>query len=344
MTTDSAASDLFGSLWSRWSRRARTIPTMLGATTAGIIGLPFLALGAVAVDLIRRRPKLPTLRVALFLLQYAVNDSAEVLLAPLLWLMAGFGQRRSSDASQRRYRRVQAWSVAVLAHRAEQLLGLRIDIDSASLSALSPGPVITLCRHVNLIDASLPALLHQRLGQHPRGVIMAELLADPGFDLIYPHTGSVFIPRDDGQQARAILARLVHDLTIEDAIVIFPEGRLFRPERLQRSLTRLAETDPERAERLAGLRHGLPPRPGGVTTLLDLAPDADVVVIAHAGLERFASFRALAQAVPLTEPVHVAAWRFPRTDIPTGPRDRIDWLDNRWLQVDEWVDEHMRRS
>lgn len=331
---------------SRWSRRARTIPVMLLVTTAAIIGLPFLVVGAVAVDLIRLRWKFPTLRVGLFLLQYAVNDSTEIVLAPLLWAMSGFGLGlgRMNHRSRRRYARLQSWSVELLARRADQLLGLRIEIDPTSVSALTPGPVLTLCRHVNLVDASVPALLHQRQGQHPRGVIMAELLADPGFDLIYPHTGSIFIPRDNGLQVRTTIAGLAQDLAPDDAIVIFPEGRLFRRERLERSLTRLAETDPERAGRLAALRHSLPPRPGGVITLLDVMPSADVVVIAHAGLDRFPSFRELARAVPLTEPVRVAAWRIPRADIPVEERLRIEWLDNQWLQVDRWVDQHVPGS
>jgi hypothetical protein len=72
----------------------------------------------------------------------------------------------------------------------------------------TPGPVVVLCRHVNIIDASIPTLLYQRLGYHTRGVIMAELLADPGFELIYRRTGSVFIPRDNGPEAVALLQHL----------------------------------------------------------------------------------------------------------------------------------------
>ena len=237
---------------SPWSRRARSIPAMLGATTVGIIGLPFLAVGAVIIDLARGRWKLPTVRVALFVLHHAVNDSIEILLAPLLGLfevlsvigrqagdgplgadpgrlLAGFGTRQSSEASRRRYVHVQNVSLRVLACRAEQLLGLRIEIDTASLAALTRGPQLTLCRHVNVVDASLPALLHQRVGLRTRGVMMAELLADPGFDLIYPHARSVFIPRADGPAASAALTALTADLGDDLAVVLFPEGRLFRP-------------------------------------------------------------------------------------------------------------------
>lgn len=46
-----------------------------------------------------------------------------------------------------------------------------------------PGPVIVICRHVRIVDASLPTLVCQQLGYRTRGVIMAELFADSGLRL-----------------------------------------------------------------------------------------------------------------------------------------------------------------
>ena len=37
------------------------------------------------------------------------------------------------------------------------------------MAALAPGPVIVLCRLVNIVDASLSTLLYQRLGYRTRG-------------------------------------------------------------------------------------------------------------------------------------------------------------------------------
>lgn len=322
---------------SRWRRRARTVPIMLTVTALAIVGLPVIVVAAAAVDIGCGRRRLPTVRVALFLTQYAINDSIEIVAAPVYWLLAGFGRRLDEPTSIRRHQRLQAWSIDVLARRAEQLLGLRIELDPAGAEALGPAPAIVLCRHVNLVDASLPPLLYQRRGIRSRGVIMAELLADPGFDLIYGRTGSVFIPRDDGRSARAMIAPLAAGLADDTVVIIFPEGRLFRPDRLQRSLGRLVETNPERAARLAGLRHVLPPRPGGTLALLDALADVDVVVMTHVGLDRYASFADLARAVPLPEPIRVTAWRVPRADVPTSVAEQLAWLDEQWLAVDRWI-------
>jgi 1-acyl-sn-glycerol-3-phosphate acyltransferase len=325
-----------GAFAATWRRRAVTIPLMLAATGVAVFTLP-LVLPCVAMwDVLRRRRQLPTVRVVLFLIQYGLNDSVEIVLAPFLWVMAGFGTRLRSDASQRRHERLMAWSVRLLARRAEQLLGLRFTIDDASLPALAPGPVTVLCRHVSIVDSSLPSLLYQRLGFRTRGVVMAELLADPGFDLLYPRTGSVFIERDNGPDAQAAIAGFATPDSMT-ATVIFPEGQLFRPDKLARSLSRLATRDPVRAAVLAGLRHVLPPRPGGFFVLLDTMPTNDVVVIAHVGLDPYPTFAQLARAVPLLNPVRVVAWRTPAAEIPPDLAGRTGWLDQQWLRMDEWI-------
>ncbi len=325
----------------RWKRRSRTIPAMLAATAGLLIASPILLPAAAIADLARRRRRFPTVRLILFAMQYALNDSAEILLAPLLWVVAGFGTRLGSDASILRHQRLQAWSVAVLARRAAQILGVRLELEPAAIGALTPGPVIVLCRHVNIVDASIPTLLYQRLGYHTRGVIMAELLADPGFDLIYRRAGSVFIPRDNGPEAVAMLQHLRVGIDSSTVMVIYPEGRLFRPELRDRFLAKIAGIDPDRGRRLAGLRHVLPPRPGGVLALLEAMPTADVVVVAHAGLDQFAGFTDLVRAAPIVRPIDVTAWRIAAGDIPSDPAGRTVWLDEQWLRVDGWVDQRL---
>lgn len=315
---------------------------MMGATAAALLMSPFLVIGAAAYDLARVQPRLPTVRLFLFVLQYLVNDSAEILLAGPYWLAAGFGTRLGSDASIRRHERLQRWSIETMARRGEQLLGLRVDLDAAGLAAIDePGPVIVLCRHVNVVDASLPALLYQRRGYHVRGIMMAELLADPGFDLLYGRLGSVFIARENGPEARTAVARVRGGDDAGTAIVIFPEGRLFRPELRDRYLAKLADTDTARSQRLCGVRHVLPPRPGGVEALLEANPGVDVVAIAHAGLDPYPTFLELARHAPLTAPIRVTAWRFPRASIPESHDERVAWLDQTWCQVDNWVERQL---
>ena len=82
----------------------------------------------------------------------------------------------------------------------------------------------------------------------------------------------------------------------------------------------------------------LPPRPGGVLSLLDGAPDADVVIIAHAGFEQVPSVAELSRRAPLDQSIRVAVWRVPRTQVPDDADGRVKWLDEEWLRLDQWVD------
>lgn len=316
----------------RRRRRQRTIPTMLGATVLALAAAPILTPTVVVLDILRGRRRLPLVRVYGFLVQYLINDSVEIVLAPLYWLWAGMGRRLDSPASLARHQRLQYWSVALLEKRARQLLGLALNVNCDDLADLAPGPVIVISRHTSVFDSSLPGLLYQRIGFRVRAVIMAELLADPGFDLIYGRLGSVFIPRDDRERARAGIDMLVRDVDERTAILLFPEGRVFTPSARDRSLARLAQRDPPRAAALEPLHHLLPPRPGGFSGLLERLPGADVVVIDHRGLDGV-SLRQLIHRVPLDRNVTVTIQRFPRSEVDAAASP-VRWLDDLWLELD----------
>lgn len=307
------------------SRRSKTVPTVLGATAVGIGGFAFLGPLAVFADIVRFRFKLPTLRVYLFLLQYLVNDSAEILAAPFLWV------RRAPVET---YDRIQQWSADLMVKRADQLLGVRVELDTSALAQIAPGPVIVIARHTSVFDSTLPSIACNTAGLGTRGLIMAEMLADPGFDIIYGRLGWKFIPRDDGPAALAQVAELAHDADERTALVIFPEGRVFSQSVLERTMERLATKSPDRAVHLAGLQRSLPPRPGGLLGLLAALPDADVVLISHRGLDDFDGLAELATKVPVKSVVEVSARRIGRNEIPTTATSQIEWLDDLWLAQD----------
>jgi 1-acyl-sn-glycerol-3-phosphate acyltransferase len=325
----------------RWRRRAISIPSMLGATLLAVVAAPIAVAALALADLARGRRRLPRARLYLVVLQYVLNDSVEILLAPLLWVAAGFGTRLDSPASQRRHARLQRWSIEVMARRAERLLGLCIEVEGAA--ELLPAPAIVLVRHISLADASLPGLLYDGTsGVDVRGVIMHELLSDPGFDLLYGRLGSVFVDRDSGEEARSAIGKLAESLDHRSVGVIFPEGRLFRPELRDHLLGRLCEKDPLRAQRLQGLRHVLPPRPGGTLAMLAGAPDADVVVVGHTGFESIPSFADLARSAPVDHRIRVRVHRVRRSEIPIDPAGQLEWLDQEWLGLDGWIDAELR--
>ncbi len=313
----------------------------------GTIGLPVIAPALVVFDLVRLRRQLPALRVYLFVLQYMINDSVEIVAAPVYWVLAGFGKRLDGSRSIARHERLQWWSLSVLERRAGQLLGLRLAVDTESVAnEVEPGPTIVISRHVSLFDASLPGIVCERAGLRARGIIMAELLVDPGFDLFYRRSGSIFIPRDDAPTALAAIENMTARNTVDahrTAYILFPEGRLFTPTARDRALARLRDRDPVRAQRLDGLTNLLPPRVAGLRTLLEALPEADVVLLRHRGLERLGGMAALVSAVPIDRPIEVSAQRIDRREIPIRASDFAAWLDALWLDLDAELSEHAEK-
>jgi 1-acyl-sn-glycerol-3-phosphate acyltransferase len=286
---------------------------------------------------VRGRPRLPTVRTALFALRYGINDSIEIVVAPFLRILRPvLGPTHGS----RPYRMVQRWSIRTLAQAADRLLGVRLDRAAALPVPAGTGPLIVISRHVSLLDASLPSLVFGLdSAWQVRGVVTDDALADPGFDLIYPALGTVFIDRDDARTARAVLAAMARFDGADDVVTIFPEGRLFRPDVLARSLDRMRDSNPGRHERLAGLRHVLPPRPGGVLALLAALPTADVVVLGHVGFEAVASLRDMTRVAPIDTTVILNVRRIRRSEVPVTPDEQVVWLDRIWLELDDWIDE-----
>ena len=109
--------------------------------------------------------------------------------------------------------------------------------------------------------------------------------------------------------------------------MIFPEGGNFTPGRHRRAVARLRRLGQyRRAARAARLHYVLPPRNGGSLAALAAAPAADVVFVAHAGLDVIASPRAAWAQLPFRRPVRIHWWRIAAADIPQGEEARGEWL------------------
>ena len=73
--------------------------------------------------------------------------------------------------------------------------------------------------------------------------------------------------------------------------------------------------------------------------LLKAAPDADVTVCVHHGLERVAGFGDLLSGALIGQTIEVEFWSIPRSSIPVDEPGRCLWLDDVWSNVDEWLEE-----
>ena len=297
-----------------------------GALLLALVPL-WLPLGAM-IDLARGRWRLPIVRLLLFALGWALLESVAMLAVAALWLVGRSGDRRLHYALQR-------WWAARLMASLRSTTGIRVE--ATGLDSFAPSPVIMLCRHASLADSLVSAWVVTTLaGLHPRYVLKRELLFDPCLDIVGNRLPNHFLDRgatDSGPELAALTA-LTTDLDLGDVAIIFPEGTRASPAKRAKALQRLTERDPMRAQRLAGLRHLLPPRPAGALALLAGHPTADVVIAWHTGFDGLDTFggilRHLASRPP---PVRFVARRVARSMVPTGD-DFIKWLDEAWLQAD----------
>ena len=322
-------------------RRAVTVPAILVAAIVLIPSMVVIAPLSIIIDLLRGRPRLPTLRVALFGSFYLAWEVMAVVASGVLWVASGFGLLLKRRVFVQMHRGLQvSW--------ANSLLGalrtfLRMRLEITGTECVAPGPVIVFGRHASMVDTLLPAHIMSTYGHLDlRYVLKQELRWDPAVDIVGSRIPNHFVDRS-GTDTAAELAKigeLAGGMGANECFTIFPEGSRFTEAKRTRAIERLDETDPVLAARARTLVNTMPPRPGGVLTVLRSAPGADVVIIAHTGFEGLAGVKDLWRAAPFRRPILVEAWRIPAAEIPETDEDRVTWIYDVWAQVDDWVTNH----
>lgn len=317
-------------------RRLVSVPGLFVIAILLLLTLPlWVVLGGIA-DVLRGRFRLPTVRLLAFGLCWAWLELAGVVIAGLFWI-AGRAK------SERAHYWLMRWWAARLMSALRVTTGIRVaEVDA---DCLSPGPVVLLCRHASLADSLVSAwVTTTRMGMQPRYVLKRELLADPCLDIVGNRLPQHFLDRSatDSDSELDAVRKLSMGMKSNQLAVIFPEGTRASAKKRARALVKIAERDPERAERLAGLQHLLPVRPAGTTALLDGAPEADVVLGWHVGFEGLDNFGGILRHLARSpRPIRFRTRRIARSEVPSGEAF-TRWLDDEWLQTDRAVDELLK--
>ena len=145
-------------------------------------------------------------------------------------------------------------------------------------------------------------------------------------------------PDRHGHQAVALISDLAAGLGDRDALVIFPEGGNFTPGRRRRAIDGLQRDGRRhRARQAARLGHVLPPRPSGTLSAIDAAPQADLAIVAHTGLDHLDSAAAVWKGIPAPAPAAGHLVADPGRRRPSGRDARTEWLNAQWARVDDWI-------
>ncbi len=324
----------------RWRRRAITWPAILLGAPLLIVLSPVLVASTLLVDMVTGPRRLRWSRLLAMGIHYVVLGWLGLVAGGALWIGTGCGLLMGRPWARRvHYRFQQWWTVAVLAG-VQRWLGADVSVEDGHLAA--EGPMIVAARHASFFDAVVPTVvLAQHSDELSRHVLKIELTWEPLLDLFGHRHPNHFVRRGatDRSEELAAIAALGRDAGT-DALVIFPEGTFRTANRAARIMATFAEREPHRSQRL-DLAHLLPARPGGVGTLLDTRPDADLVLIAHTGFEPFGSFRQIIANVPFRRPVEIKVWRVAAADLAAEPAERMVAIDHWWQKMDDWIDERL---
>jgi len=324
------------------ARRLKTIPLILVGLVVVTALLPVLLVGSFFVDLFRwafRRKTWMAMRLVLFLWIYLLIDVAGILGLFGIWLGCGFGhdRERMVDWTWHFQQLWIGWFFGIV----RVLLGLKVEVEGEE--CLRPGPVIVFIRHASIVDNLLPSVfIAARERIHLRYVLKRELLSEPCLDIAGQRLPNYFVRRDTGEEIeRRRVQALAEGMGPEDGFLLYPEGTRFTPERRDRALEKISERDPARARRLARIEYLLPPNAGGVLAVLDGAPGTDVVMMAHQGFDGMRLISDIWDGELAGRVIRMRFTRIPASEIPAGRDERVEWLDNVWLEMDDWIGSKM---
>ncbi|MGY1773273.1 1-acyl-sn-glycerol-3-phosphate acyltransferase [Blastococcus sp. SYSU D00813] len=323
-------------------------PLVLAALVAGVLLLPVLVLVAAVVS-VWLPGRWRALRLLCFALVYLALQVAGQVAAAVLWVLGGLGRRRGGHAWRAAHYTVLRLLLDVLMRVARRLFALRLVTDGESWSPLDDGvpgstnAMVVLSRHAGPGDSFL--LVHTLMDRdhlrQPRIVLKDLLQLDPMIDVLLNRLPNHFVSSDaPGDRAVEAIGELARDLGEEDALLIFPEGANFTPRRRFRAIQRLrARGQVVAARRAESLEHVLPPRPAGVAAALRAAPHADVVFVAHTGLDHLHTVGDLWRELPMDKTLHLRWWFVPAAEVPRDDEELVDWLHGWWTTIDDWIGE-----
>ncbi|MFG6196215.1 1-acyl-sn-glycerol-3-phosphate acyltransferase [Nonomuraea sp. JJY05] len=319
-------------------RRLVLAPLVIVVTVFMVVTLPFWLVVTAAASLRLPPPRRRGARFVWFATVWLTLESG--VLITCLWLWVAGGARR-----QERHYALIRWFLAKVHAAAVRIFRLTLEIQEPDLTAEEQAarltrPVIVLSRHAGPGDSFL--LIYYLLAlyrRRPRIVMKAALQYDPSLDVVINRLPNAFVPRKSGQK-RIIeeIHRLAATMGDQDALVIFPEGGNFTPRRRRLAIRRLEEKGlTEEAERARGMDHLLPPRPNGAITAIEACPSADVIFVAHTGLDDLVTLGDVWRKLPFNAHITAKWWRVPAAEIPVEREDRIRWLYDHWEQIDAWI-------
>lgn len=326
-----------------WLRRPVSITVWLVVSVLVLLASPVLLAGAELVGAVTRDRRHPI--AARIVIAYFWRELSTLAACGGVWLLSGCGLLMRTRRVQDWHWRLLGWFVSGLAQAALEAVQITV-VDEGSEEAVAAlaadGPLLVFSRHAGPADT---VLLIDRLLRHFRrrpSVVFKEAIAlDPSVDLISHRLPHAVIDVDDREECEARITRTAASLDGRGALLLFPEGGNFTPDRRRAALRSLLRRGHRQAAaRGAEMQHVMPPRPSGALTALDAAPEASVIFAGHTGLGLAAYPGEIWRELPVGGCLYTRMWLVPRSEIPAGAEERQTWLNEWWKRIDDWIDGH----
>jgi 1-acyl-sn-glycerol-3-phosphate acyltransferase len=331
-----------------WLRRLVLGPAVVALTVVAVTGLTVLLLVGVALSTVlpgRWRP----LRLIWMVLLYLVLETVALVALLGLWVASGLGWRIRSPRFQRAHYVLVEWFLQVLFRECSRVLHVRVAVEGPPPTSYGGRPLLILSRHAGPGDSFL--VVHALVNwydREPRIVMKDTLQWDPAIDVVLNRLPNRFIRPNPGgaaEQVTRLVGQLSRNLDHNDAFVIFPEGGNFTEHRRKRAIERLRRKGHiDEAQKAEQLRHVMAPKPGGVLEALKTAREADVVFVAHTGVEHMTTVLDVWRELPMDREIQMRWWIVPAAEVPAGEEERIDWLFAWWARIDDWIGERQAEA
>ena len=319
-------------------RRLISMPGLILGAVILTVAIPVWLPLVLVIDACRLKWRFPLARLLSFAVCWVWLETSGVICSALLWIT---GQSKNLP----KHYALQRWWADQLLRALKATCGFSVEVEN--IDALQPGPVLLFARHASLADSLVSAYVVTTLAQmNPRYVLKRELLADPCLDVVGQRLPNHFLDRQATDSTPELLAleELVTGIDESTVGIIFPEGTRANKKKRDRALEKIAVVDAERAQRLQGMKHLLPPRPAGAAAMLRGCPSADVVFAWHVGFEGLDTFggilRGISSRMP---PIRFHLRRVERLAVPltsqVDTNEMTKWLDSEWMRMDREVDE-----
>lgn len=326
-------------------RRLILAPLVIVFTLVAVLTLPIWLLVVTAASLHLPPPQRRGTRLVWFAVAWLALESMALVACLGLWVASGFGGWLHRDEHQERHYALIRWFLSKVYGAAVRIFRLSVEIDEPEptpdeLSRRLTRPVIVLSRHAGPGDSFL--LVHHllaRYGRRPRIVMKAALQLDPSLDVVINRLPNAFVPRKVAESGVLTeIRRLASGMDADDALVIFPEGGNFTPRRRWRAILRLERKGlSEEAARARRLEYLMAPRPNGAIAAIDACPEADVIFVAHTGLDDLITLGDIWRHLPMSIEIKARWWRIRASDVPRDRESQIRWLFDQWEEIDAWI-------